>query len=496
VDSSLAYKDVWRYYADGIWSEDHNTEWPGTSTNGVGQIFNVTNTFTVEKVRIWSARYYNTNDMYVTIYKDVDPVFGVPADYMVASNIVAQFTIDPGTTAPKTSSGLGDVFEIALTNSAEYFDLAPLADTNLSYYFHIDFEDVDYGTNIPWQVFLWSYSENYDSNGYAVTPDGAVLGTTSRDLGISFQSTNPPVIVLPDIPTNWVLAEADTTFRPIEKPTTSYGTSTTLDVRNHNDPTVRDYNAYVRFNLSDLAGKTITSARFEVSHAWGAYPDNGNRVQFYGLYNVESNTPQDWAESMTPADLGAEYIVTNTSSITNPFDVTNRVADLDGMTNPTNLIVETWTESNLVHSVTGDALVDFLNSRLADADTNGIIRATLILASRNDGGAWSLGYHSREVDGTTNQDKQPRLILTWEGGGPIGPQFDPTINSIAVSGGTVTINWESDVNGTYRIENKAALSDATWSPVSGATNLTGGVGKSTPVPASGGDAEFFRVYGE
>ncbi len=77
-----------------------------------------------------------------------------------------------------------------------------------------------------------------------------------------------------------------------------------------------------------------------------------------------------------------------------------------------------------------------------------------------------------------------------------GPGFAPTISSIAVASGNVTINWDSDTVGTYRIESTTALSGGSWTPVSGATGLSGGTGKSTIFPVSGDPAEFFRVYGE
>ncbi len=77
-----------------------------------------------------------------------------------------------------------------------------------------------------------------------------------------------------------------------------------------------------------------------------------------------------------------------------------------------------------------------------------------------------------------------------------GPGFAPTINSVAVSGGNVTINWDSDTVGTYRIESKTSLTSPTWNPVAGATGLSGGAGNNTSFSVSGDPAEFFRVYGE
>ncbi len=79
---------------------------------------------------------------------------------------------------------------------------------------------------------------------------------------------------------------------------------------------------------------------------------------------------------------------------------------------------------------------------------------------------------------------------------PGGPAFAPTINSISIAGGSVTINWNSDVIGTYRIERKTSLTSPTWNPVAGATGLSGGAGNNTSFSVSGDPAEFFRVYGE
>ncbi len=76
------------------------------------------------------------------------------------------------------------------------------------------------------------------------------------------------------------------------------------------------------------------------------------------------------------------------------------------------------------------------------------------------------------------------------------PSFPPTISSAAVATGMVTIYWDSDTVGTYRIERKTGLTGGSWTPVSGATGMSGGTGKSISFPVSGDPSEFFRVYGE
>ncbi len=497
-DKSMQFWEAGSYGIDGT---------PGDYLDPVGQIFAVTNDFEVAKIRLWSWRYYETNSIRFSLYKNVD-INGIPGEYMTPANLVAQYTLSP-TNVLHSSSGdaPGDVLTINLETN-EYFDLVVNPNPDLRYYFVGELLATNNVglTNAQNRIFLWEIPGNYDPDGYYVTTSG-VQGAASRDLGIAFLATDPPDVVLPEIPTNWILAAADTYLRPIEKGAGDHNeNATSLGLRNHDDgagANIRDYFAMIRFDLTAFNGVTLTNARFEVDWVSGGSTDNGDRVQFKGLDNIASNTPQDWAESITVGELGAEFDVNNNDLNIDPF-LTNRVTDLDGLTVSSNLIVESYPDipqggtNTTTHSIEGPGLVDFLNARIAEGpDTNGFIYATIILGSRNDGGQWTLNYHSREVDGTVNQDKQPRLILNsgGGGGGPIDPQFNPTINSIVVAGGTVMINWDSDTNGTYRIESKGALSGG-WAPVSGATNMTGGAGKSTPISASGGDIEFFRVYGE
>lgn len=497
--------DWWTWWADGKGGGYHDNAFPPDFTNaqGVGQYFDVTNHIGVKEIRIALGRWYTTNDLYLTIYKNVDNTVA-PSNYMTASNIVAQFTLDPSNTVLHASSGdaPGDVLTIFLETN-EYFSVDPLGTNtdNICYYFHIDFEDVDFGTNEFWKAALWNSRDDYDPNGFYRTPGGEFTSAAGRDVGFALVGTNPPVVVLPEIPTNWILPVADTSVRHYEsgKTGSNYGNALDLATRNYysgGDPTVagnhRDYNAYVRFDLTAYAGATITNATFGITRANGGSLVNG-RVRFLGLDNVVSNTPQDWGElTLTGDSVGAEHIDYTTSSNA-PTDgfVSNRVTDFEaGLSN----IVETVSGEDA--SITGGALVDWLNARLADADTNGNIYATLIVDFPQIGGNQSIGYFSRENVGSLDQDKVPHLIIDYIPGGPVGPQFDPTINSISVVGGTVTIGWDSDSNGTYRVESQSALSGTNWTPVAGATNLTGGTGNSTPVTASGASEEFFRIQGE
>ncbi len=497
------------FWNDGV-NSGTSSSFPGVSTNGVGQIFNVTNSFTVDEIRIYSQRWYYTNDLQLTIYKDVvlDPLtLDTPSMYMVPSNIVAQFTLDPGGTAPRPNSGAGngDILVVALETN-EYFDLSPIGTFSgyTNYYLHIDFQDVDIGTNTPDRLFLWRWTGG-DTNGYFITPDGIKEDAANgRDLGIAFHATNEftvPPPPLPDIPTNWILPQADTYVRHYEngKQDTNYGTDLDISTRHYysgdvsNPLSYRDYNTYIRFDLTPYAGATITNATLGITRMGGGSLVNG-RVRFLGLDNVVSNTPQDWVEtSLTANTVGAEHFdyALNSSGATDGLVVSNRLTDFE---EGTSNIVETVSGDNA--SITGQALVDWLNTRLADADTNGTIYATFIVDFPYTGGNQSVWYFSRENLGTYDQDKLPHLILDYIPAGPTGPQFDPTITSIAVSGGTVTIGWDSDTNGTYRVEKKDALSDVSWAPVSGASNLTGGASQSTPVSAGGGNAEFYRIYGE
>ena len=193
---------------------------------------------------------------------------------------------------------------------------------------------------------------------------------------------------------------------------------------------------------------------------------------------------------------GAEFFApTNIlSDGESPF-YTNRVTDLDD--NVSGITEEILSNANTLGQetvkVSGDALLDFVeNARTNNAGLVTFIidmtppnYATMELASREHALEWAW----------------PELQIYNIGGvitnvPPVDPAFDPTINGIIIAGGNITVSWDSDTNGTYRIESKSSLSDAAWAPVSAATNLSGGAGQSTSFPAGAGDAGFFRVYGE
>lgn len=469
------------FFSDGTTGTGQNP--PGGFTQGVGQIFAVTNTFTVEKIRLWSARYYTTNSLTMTLYKDVDVRSGAPEDYMIPENLVVQYEIAP-TNVLHGSSGdaPGDIFTISLATN-EYFELSPPQYENYNYYFHVGLtEPIDPGTNTATKVMIWNFGGDYDTEGYYVTPEGT-QGAVGRDLGLAFLSTNPPVVIEPEIPEGWLVPVADTSLRFGTNQENNYGTSATLDTR-QNDTAPRDFFSYIRFDLSNLAG-TISNATLEVTQNGGDTLVNG-RVRFMGLQNVASNTPQNWVETdLTCNTLGAEFLSTNyyPSPIvgSSPFDFeNNRVIDFEE-----NIPGIIEGASGGVASISGQPLIDWLEERRAD---DGFV--TFIIDFPAGASDKAVYYNSRESAGVV-----PFLKLEGVSVEILPPQFDPVITSIAYDAGTVTIDWDSDVNGIYEIQSKDTLSIGNWAPIPSATNLTGGLSNSTSFSASG-DVEFYRIYGE
>ncbi len=334
---------------------------------------------------------------------------------------------------------------------------------------------------------------------YAHLVDGSDLidaGTTNVNIPIQYAGSAPDLgafesgaITSPPPPTVEspleLSANADTALRFNDGANgdqgRNYGTNDTFYLRQL-DTAPRDYFAYVRFDLSSVPS-AITNAIFTITRSSGDAL-NGSRFRVLGLDNTAGNTDQDWGEIiLTYNALGAEIdtsIYPSPGAGESPFDL-GKVTDFEsGIPGVTETIVGNTA------ILSGPALAGWLESRRNDGGL-----ATLIVdyPAHGDSSDGNIYYHTREA-----LVSQPTLTVEFDDG--LGPAFSPSINSIYVSGATVTINWDSDTNGTYRIENKTTLTQALWKAISGATNLSGGVSNSTVFVAGGSDAEFFRIFGE
>jgi hypothetical protein len=72
------------------------------------------------------------------------------------------------------------------------------------------------------------------------------------------------------------------------------------------------------------------------------------------------------------------------------------------------------------------------------------------------------------------------------------PAPQQSITAISVSGGSVSITYQTVRQHTYYIESTPSLSPATWTPVAGSTNPASGVPVTFTFPTSGGQM-FYRT---
>ncbi|MEJ2648483.1 MAG: hypothetical protein P8016_08780 [Sedimentisphaerales bacterium] len=170
---------------------------------------------------------------------------------------------------------------------------------------------------------------------------------------------------------------------------------------------------YVRFDLSGLDIDSIENAALTLSvHGSIPKPPYRNdsvvsgRFALYGLNNVAGNTPQDWGEDvLTSADTGAEMDWATGSVVTDGGLATDLDDDVEG-------ISETYSASSspanaslgATITISGDALVSFLQSRVGD---DGLV--TFILKD-DDGADRGYGLCSREYP---DQTYWPQLELEY-----------------------------------------------------------------------------------
>lgn len=331
---------------------------------------------------------------------------------------------------------------------------------------------------------------------YARLVEGSDLIDAGLDIGYSFNGTAPdlgafesgmssnpppPVVTSP----LELSANADTACRFNDGANgdqdRNYGTIDTIYLRQL-DGAPRDYFAYVRFDLSDIPSP-ITNATFTLVRSSGDVL-SGGIFRVLGLDHAAGNTDQNWSEaSVTFNGLGAEIdtsIYPAPSNGESPFDL-DRVTDFEaGASGATETIVGNTA------TLSGPAFAAWLESRRNDG---GLATLVVDYPARGDTSDGNISYYTREA--TANE---PMLTVEFDDG--MDPASDPSINSISVSNTTVTVSWDSDTRGTYRIESKTNLMQSMWSVVSSATNLAGGPGNHTAFPFVGADSGFFRIYGE
>jgi len=165
-----------------------------------------------------------------------------------------------------------------------------------------------------------------------------------------------------------------------------------------------DYSGYVRFDLAahnviSVEDATLTFTVYNIPKP--PYRNDtvvGGRFSLYGLDNVAGNTPQNWDENtLNESDIGTEWSTNGGDPLVNVTDLDD---DVEGITETvTNGPGGGWDMGTTI-TITGDALVSFLQSRI---DDNGL--ATFIL-SNNDTADRGYGLGTKEND---NEDVRPSI---------------------------------------------------------------------------------------
>lgn len=180
----------------------------------------------------------------------------------------------------------------------------------------------------------------------------------------------------------------------------SPGSDSVLDVRDFTRGD--DRIAYIRFDLSGIDIQDLNSATLTLHKQPASRNDSMNTGRFVvqGLTSVAGNTAQDWNEStLSSSTVGAEYTNVGGEGIdlSRVFNLDlQQMADvLEGTDNITGFA-----------RLTGDDLVTFLESRIAD---DGLVTFITYVEETVDRG-W--GYGSRE---NTDPSLRPTLELNFAG---------------------------------------------------------------------------------
>ena len=171
------------------------------------------------------------------------------------------------------------------------------------------------------------------------------------------------------------------------------------------------FTPYIQFDLSGLSIDQISSATLTVHKVASARNDTivNGRFAVHGLPNVAGNTLQHWDElddfDATDAtngldfrNVGADHTL-NTGNGVNLASVINLDAE-DGAS-----VTETTNNTTGVATLTGQALVDFLNDRV---DDNGLVTFIFGVEGVNSGQGW--GYASKE---NADANLHPKLDIEY-----------------------------------------------------------------------------------
>jgi len=272
---------------------------------------------------------------------------------------------------------------------------------------------------------------------FRVSDDGVTFLPLTREGGIDDGTKTPLVVNRPDLPdmlqVGLISATYNTTtgfiayddfsvvFPPVELAVGS-AADTWVAASEPNAQGAIEYmpihggNAdragYVRFDLSGLNIKAIQSATLSL-YVHGSIPKPPfrndscvtGRFALYGLNNVAGTTPQDWDEALlTSALTGVEMDWATGTAIIATGEATDLDDDVLGITETVDPAGSPGNASlGAAITITGDALVSFLQSRV---DDNGLV--TFILKN-DDGSDRGYGLCTKEF---ADEAYRPTLSLT------------------------------------------------------------------------------------
>ena len=108
---------------------------------------------------------------------------------------------------------------------------------------------------------------------------------------------------------------------------------------------------------------------------------------------------------------------------------------------------------------------------------------------------YGVPYGCGRADIRLGQDGDGELYLLSKSDGMIrkftGVVIPPTIQTVGITNGTVTLSWPSISNDTYQVQFKNSLGDTTWSNVLGNVTATGATASKTDTAAT--SARFYRL---
>lgn len=173
-----------------------------------------------------------------------------------------------------------------------------------------------------------------------------------------------------------------------------------------------DFAGYLRFDLSGLGAIKISSAQLTLINSGNASANGtvvAGRFALHGLNNAAGNTPQNWDEAtLTETGTnpsGAEWTGTVPMNLT-----TGRLTNLDAddgaaVTEGIVRVGDYWVAGSTTITITGTALVDFLQSRAYDGGL-----ATLIIANDDSNNNGGYGICTKEH---ATEAWRPKLVLEY-----------------------------------------------------------------------------------